>query len=380
MAMGQRVAFDVEVRRRRIFQSLLILALLGSVAVFVANLAGPSPEFAVGASSAIAFVVLGGVAVLFGFRRISNQALGWGALAAGAMLSWAVLGYGLYLGGDDPGAAEGVLAILHWMPVLYVFAFMVFEGPRAVWAAAALFASVVVLSVPHAWFGLGASAGPLSATFLAQVLVAHVVTLVALSFFATLRRSLAAWRDTAEEMHTLAHTDALTGLANRRAALEVLVREVARAGRYQRDLAVLMLDIDRFKALNDTFGHPLGDRVLVALAERLRANVRASDLIARWGGEEFLVVAPETAMPFSRQVADVLRSHVEKDPFLDGHRVTVSIGVSSFREGDDVDALVERADAALYRAKAGGRNQVAVVDDLTETDRERLGDPARAPS
>jgi len=372
MPVGQRVAFDVEARRRRILQALLALGLFGSVAGFAVNLFGPAPEFVVGAAGAIAFLVLAGVTVLFGIGRISNRTLGWGVLIAGALLAWSTLGYGLYLGGDDAAAAEGVLTILHWVPVLYVFAFMVFDGPRAIWGAGALFSTVVLLTVPHAWFGLGASAGPLTPTYLVQVLVAHVVTLVALTFFASLQRGLAAWRDTAQEMHTLAHTDTLTGLANRRAAQEVLVREVARAGRYQRELAVLMLDIDRFKVLNDGFGHPLGDRVLVALAERLRANVRTSDLVARWGGEEFVVVAPETPMAQAQQLAELLRSHVAKDPFLDGHRVTVSIGVASYREGGHVDALVARSDAALYRAKAAGRNRVAVVDDLTHTDRERL--------
>ena len=167
---------------------------------------------------------------------------------------------------------------------------------------------------------------------------------------------------TAHEMRTLAHTDALTGLANRRAAQEVLGREVARAARYDRDLALLMLDIDRFKVLNDGHGHPVGDRVLVALAERLRAHVRASDLIARWGGEEFVVVAPETPMPFSLQLAEQLRAQIAKDPFLDGHLITVSAGVASFRPGDDVDALVARSDAAMYRAKEAGRNRVVVAD------------------
>jgi diguanylate cyclase (GGDEF)-like protein len=192
--------------------------------------------------------------------------------------------------------------------------------------------------------------------------VAYVVTVVGLSFFAHLQRTLATWRDTAHEMRTLAHTDALTGLANRRAAQEVLGREVARAGRYDRDLAVLMLDLDRFKVLNDTYGHPVGDRLLVALSERLRAYVRASDFVARWGGEEFVVVAPETAMPFSLQLGEQLRGQIEKDPFLGGHRITVSVGVAAFRAGDDVDALVERADAAMYQAKESGRNRVVIAD------------------
>jgi diguanylate cyclase (GGDEF)-like protein len=373
MSTGQRAWPDVETRRRRIFLALLALGLLGTVAGFVANLVGPAPELVVGISGVIAFVVLGGVAVLFAVRRISNRTLGWAMLVSGSLLTWGTLFHGLYLGGDGPGAADGVLTILHWVPVLIVFAFLAFDGALAIGAAAALVVSTMLIIGPHVWFGVGGGRVELTPTYVVQMLVAYVVTVVALSFFASLQRSLVAWRDTAREMHTLAHTDALTGLANRRAAHEVLGREVARAARYDRELAVLMLDIDRFKVLNDTYGHPVGDRVLVALAERLRAHVRASDLVARWGGEEFVVVAPETPMPFSLQLAEQLRAQIAKDPFLDGHRIAVSVGVASFRAGDDVDALVARSDAALYRAKSGGRNRVAIVEDLTNTDRERLG-------
>ncbi|MBW6456351.1 MAG: GGDEF domain-containing protein, partial [Trueperaceae bacterium] len=372
MFSGQRVWLDVETRRRRIFLALLVLGLVGTVAGLAINLMGPGRELVVGATSAIAFMVLGGMAVLFGVRRISNRTLGWAVLAAGSLLTWSTLFRGLYGGPEGQGAAEGILTILQWVPVLLVFAFLAFDGARAIWVAGALVASVALLIGPHAWFGVGAAGGPLTATYAVQFLLANLVTLVALSFFASLQRTLVAWRDTAREMHTLAHTDALTGLANRRAAQEVLGREVARADRYDRDVSVLMLDLDRFKLLNDTYGHPVGDRVLVALAERLRAHHRASDLVARWGGEEFLVVAPETATAQARKLADHLRAQVAKDAFLDGHRVTVSVGVASFRPGDDVEALVARADAAMYRAKEAGRNRVTVVEDLTATDRERL--------
>ncbi len=372
MSSGQRAWPDVEARRRRIFLALLALGLVGSVAGLVANLGGPAPEFMVGASGAIAFLVLGGVAVLFGVRRISNRTLGWAVLAAGSLLTWATLFHGLYFGAQGASPAEGVLTILHWVPVLLVFAFLAFDGTLAIWAGAALVASVTLLIGPHAWFGVGPGGSPLTATYAVQLLMANLVTLVALSFFASLQRTLTAWRDTAREMHTLAHTDALTGLANRRAAQEVLGREVARADRYDREVGVLMLDLDRFKVLNDSYGHPVGDRVLVALAERLRAHVRASDLVARWGGEEFVVVAPETATAQARKLGEQLRAQVAKDAFLDGHRVTISVGVASFRPGDDVETLVSRADAALYRAKEAGRNRVAVVEDLTATDRERL--------
>lgn len=365
MATGQRVWLDVETRRRRIFLALLSLGLVGSVAGVVVNLLGPAPKPVIGASGAIAFVVQASVVVLFGFRRISNQTLGWAVLVAASLLAWGTLFYGLYLGGDDPGAAEGVLTVLHWVPVLLVFAFLAFDGTRAIVIAGALVASVVLLIGPNAWFGVRGGVA-LTSTYVVQMMVAYVVTVVGLSFFAHQQGTLSAWRDTAREMRTLAHTDALTGLANRRAAQEVLGREVARAARYDRDLAVLMIDIDRFKVLNDGHGHPVGDRVLVALAERLRAHVRASDLIARWGGEEFVVVAPETPMPFSLQLAEQLRAQIAKDPFLDGHEITVSVGVASFRPGDDVDTLISRADAAMYRAKEAGRNRVVVADAMAE--------------
>jgi diguanylate cyclase len=365
MATGQRVWLDVETRRRRIFLALLSLGLVGSVAGVVVNLLGPAPKPVIGASGAIAFVVQASVVVLFGFRRISNQTLGWAVLVAASLLAWGTLFYGLYLGGDDPGAAEGVLTVLHWVPVLLVFAFLAFDGTRAIVIAGALVASVVLLIGPNAWFGVRGGVA-LTSTFVVQMMVAYVVTVVGLSFFAHQQGTLSAWRDTARELRTLAHTDALTGLANRRAAQEVLGREVARAARYDRDLAVLMIDIDRFKVLNDGHGHPVGDRVLVALAERLRAHVRASDLIARWGGEEIVVVAPETPMPFSLQLAEQLRAQIAKDPFLDGHEITVSVGVASFRPGDDVDTLISRADAAMYRAKEAGRNRVVVADAMAE--------------
>jgi diguanylate cyclase (GGDEF)-like protein len=366
MSTGQRAWPDVERRRRRIFLTLLALGLVGSVAGIVANLLGPAPKPVIGASGAIAFVVQASVVVLFGFRRISNQTLGWAVLVAASLLAWGTLFFGLYLGGDDVGAAEGVLTILHWVPVLLVFAFLAFDGTRAIAIAGALVASVVLLIGPNAWFGVHGGGVVLTSTYVVQMMVAYVVTVVGLSFFAHLQGTLRVWRETAHEMRTLAHTDALTGLANRRAAQEVLGREVARAARYERDLAVLMLDIDRFKVLNDGHGHPVGDRVLVALAERLRAHVRASDLIARWGGEEFVVVAPETPMPFSLQLAEQLRAQIARDPFLDGHRITVSVGVASFRPGDDVDALISRADAAMYRAKEAGRNRVVVADTSAE--------------
>ena len=193
---------------------------------------------------------------------------------------------------------------------------------------------------------------------LAQALVAYAVLIAGLRFFGDLHVRASTLERTAERMRELAHTDALTGLGNRRQADLWLVREVQRAARYARPFTVLMLDIDHFKRLNDDHGHAAGDRVLVDLASELVGMVRASDAVVRWGGEEFLVLAPETALEDAVQVAELIRRQIAKLPLGEAHRVTVSIGVAAHRTGDDPESLVARADAALYMAKRSGRNAV----------------------
>lgn len=157
-----------------------------------------------------------------------------------------------------------------------------------------------------------------------------------------------------------ASRDALTGLANRRAANERLELEAARFARSGAPLSVLMLDLDRFKAVNDRWGHAAGDEVLRALAAALRAELRACDLGARFGGEEFLVLLTDTQLDDAMRAAERIRRRIAALEIDAGEallRVTVSIGVAQLREGEAVDAAIARADAALYRAKAEGRDR-----------------------
>jgi two-component system, cell cycle response regulator len=160
----------------------------------------------------------------------------------------------------------------------------------------------------------------------------------------------------------LALTDSLTGLYNRRyftAHLEGLMTRIADGGQ---TAAVLMLDVDFFKRINDTFGHAAGDTVLREVAHRLARNVRSFDLVARYGGEEFVVVMPETTLPIAAMVAERLRNAVADKPIVLPERgseisVTISIGIAIIEErGDSATASLSRADAALYEAKANGRN------------------------
>ncbi len=168
-----------------------------------------------------------------------------------------------------------------------------------------------------------------------------------------------------DEMKRLAITDPLTGVANRRQLTQMGAMEVKKALRNRYPLSFLMVDIDRFKAINDTWGHPTGDRVIQTLARAMVASVRETDVVGRLGGEEFLAILPGTGPEGAEILANRLRVHVEKGlttPSDEGVpvRFTISIGVAGLEEGATFDELLLQVDKALYQAKAAGRNRVRV--------------------
>lgn len=163
-----------------------------------------------------------------------------------------------------------------------------------------------------------------------------------------------------KRLEHLAVTDGLTGLYNHRFVMERLEEEAAGAERYRRDLSLVMLDIDHFKKLNDTYGHRRGDEALRTVAETIRASVRASDVVGRYGGEEFLVLLPSTSLDAARTAGEKMRRAIEALRFgTEEMRVTVSAGVAEYRIGEGPEAALTRADGALYEAKRAGRNRVA---------------------
>jgi diguanylate cyclase (GGDEF)-like protein len=172
-----------------------------------------------------------------------------------------------------------------------------------------------------------------------------------------------------QDIRQLAVTDTLTGLMNRRQFLELATAEFARTVRYDRPLSVLLLDIDLFKHVNDTYGHQTGDSVLVEFSRRLRVELRASDLCARYGGEEFIVLMPETVLDMALQVAERIRLSIAGSTMNCGARevrVTVSLGVAIRDTAcQDLDTLIGRSDQAMYDAKQAGRNLVRAWDGLT---------------
>jgi diguanylate cyclase (GGDEF)-like protein len=152
--------------------------------------------------------------------------------------------------------------------------------------------------------------------------------------------------------------------------MEVLTKEVARAERYQRPLALLMIDVDHFKRYNDTCGHLAGDEVLRKIATIFRRCTRESDCVGRYGGEEFLIILPETVGDDAGRIAERIRSHLAEEDFPFGPqklRITISGGIASFpRNGRSPESLLKSADAALYEAKNRGRNRVVPAVDEAE--------------
>ena len=157
-------------------------------------------------------------------------------------------------------------------------------------------------------------------------------------------------------------TDELTKLPNRRALAQRLLQEMQRARRHHAGLAFLMIDLDHFKQVNDTYGHLNGDAVLAELASILSTGLRESDVCARYGGEEFALILPETDLAGARTLAERLRAKVASATFPGGLKLTISIGVAATDEPAVFTQLIDRADQALYAAKQGGRNQVRVAD------------------
>jgi len=171
-----------------------------------------------------------------------------------------------------------------------------------------------------------------------------------------------------QEVQRLAITDELTNVLNRRGFDEVASREFGAAKRYSRPLSLIMLDIDRFKAINDVYGHPIGDEILVEIAARAKVKIRDTDYIARYGGEEFLILLIEQKPENAKTVAERIRKSVAEQPFITSVgkiAVTISVGVTgATSQTSSINMMIKTVDKALYKSKENGRNRVTLIDKI----------------
>ncbi len=168
-------------------------------------------------------------------------------------------------------------------------------------------------------------------------------------------------REANQQLEVLSTTDQLTGVANRHRFADFIAKELPRVERYHSALSLILADVDHFKSINDSLGHDAGDRVLIAFAQLFVDKCRGCDLVVRWGGEEFLVLCPQSDLEAATQLAELLRQRVAEHDFGIGRTITSSFGVAQYRATEGINALITGADGALYRAKAEGRDRVCTA-------------------
>lgn len=163
-----------------------------------------------------------------------------------------------------------------------------------------------------------------------------------------------------QKYENMATTDQLTGLYNRYKFTELFVSLYATMVKRENEMGLIMIDIDHFKTINDTYGHNIGDKVLVSISLILKKYFRNVDIICRWGGEEFVVLVPTASVENSVKIAEKIRQGIEDEKILDGKKITASFGVTSVEKDDKLENVIKRADEALYEAKKNGRNSVKI--------------------
>jgi len=249
------------------------------------------------------------------------------------------------------------LTLWNWLPLCYAMAFFMLQSRHAFIAAASMLAFFAWCTMVRS--AAGTPYAMQDRSLMLNTLISHAVLVSCLTGMVWLKHVVTMQGEQASRLNRLAATDPLTGLANRRQTLELL-EQLARDGRLERSPVLMLCDLDHFKNINDGWGHAMGDQVLVAVANALRASTRDSDTVARWGGEEFLIVLPDTRDADPAELAERLRKRVAAMEVADRHQcpvpVTLSIGIARLAAGEAGASWLKRSDEALYRAKADGRN------------------------
>ncbi len=188
-----------------------------------------------------------------------------------------------------------------------------------------------------------------------------IFILIILTINVKLKKEIKKRKEIEEELKKIASLDNLTKSYNRRTIEQIFESEISREKRYKRDLSIIFFDIDNFKKINDSFGHKEGDEVLIKISNLVKKHIRKADSFGRWGGEEFIIILPETSKEEAKQVACFIRNKINQHDFNLKRRITCSFGVSQFKENDTASSIISRTDDAMYDVKRNGKDGVKVV-------------------
>lgn len=359
IGMPEAERLRLEARKRSLYQVAIAFALVVTVVSWITR--EPGDTIVARGYPAVGLVLLG---LLVALRTVRARL--WPLeVTMLAVLATVILGrlfWHLHLSGFALDDRLLILAGAHYWSVgaLIVGAFVMLDRRGGVVSGVLVLIASVGMLAAAVWRELGV-AGTLPADAILYLVRVHgflALLLVLVTAVAGLREQLHRALARVEALDEQATTDATTGLANRWVAQEALVRARAGSRRTGRPVSVVLMDLDRFKSVNDRFGHAVGDEVLQVVGEQLMEQVREADLVARWGGEEFLLILPNTHRAEAAWLAERCRAAIAAaEPA--GVPMTATFGVAELTPDEDLDSLLHRADEVLYAAKAAGRDQVA---------------------
>lgn len=358
MRLSEQSQASTEALKRKVLMTVLVLSWLG------AGIAWILMEYR-GRSSLVLRTIFASNAV---FHPVSFFILWWSPrrlhLVETSCLYFAALTcagcMALKFYGGEVGANIELQPLYLWIPVIHMFVFTRPNYRSNLRVSATLYLALLAISVPFIIRNYDQSIG----NFTIQLHVVSAILIAMLYVLSSYLDRLQQAQLTAEHLSELANTDILTGIPNRRRIGDLAETEMARFARYGRAFSVMLIDLDHFKRINDTLGHGVGDQILTAAATRLNANLRGTDTMGRWGGEEFLLILPETGFDATLGKATRLCKHISASPLVGNHGITISCGVATAHKNDTIETLIARADVALYAAKHAGRDR-AQGNDLT---------------
>ncbi|TAN04779.1 MAG: GGDEF domain-containing protein [Rhodanobacteraceae bacterium] len=331
---------------------IIVLALLSTIAGWIAMGARGMMTPALGRVQMITTLLLLALLITAWWKLLPQRAIELGCLLVAFVVCAVCMALAMY--SPRYGAGLHLQPLYLWIPVIYVFAFTLTDHKTGLILSLAMLLLFFGISLPYLMRGRAATYGNLTL----QLHFVSAVLIAALYFFSSYQHRLGQAQRTLEQLAYLSNTDALTGLSNRRHMAAIIAGELARCGDGRGGFAIMLFDIDHFKAINDQLGHGGGDKVLAALAARAGKLFRDGDSLGRWGGDEFVAIARGLDAAAAERMAETLREGIATEPLFGRCRATISCGVTLARAGDSLDGLLQRVDVALYAAKRAGRDRV----------------------